>query len=94
VSSPIVRRLLGAPPTRGCSREERLRYVRRCAVLPLPFTALLWIVVLGFGHEPAWMLIVIGAATALGIETVANLSWRIRRARTSIQGTDGSADPN
>ena len=85
-SSPVARRLLGAPPAPDASREERLRYVRRCTMLPLPAVALLWIVVLGFGHDPTWLLIVIGASTVLGLESVVSLSWRIRRA--------GSTDPN
>jgi hypothetical protein len=90
-SSPILRRLLGVPPAPGASHEARLRYVRRCTVLPLPFVALLWIVVLGVGHNAAWLLIVLGACTVLSLESTASLSWRIRRA--SSQGSDGSADP-
>ena len=91
-SSPISRRLLGVPPAPGASREERLRYVRRCTMLPLPAVALLWVVVLGFGHDPAWLLIVIGAGTVLSLESTASLSWRIRRAHS--QSSDGSADPS
>lgn len=89
-SSPIFRRLLGVPPAPGASREERLRYVRRCTLLPLPAVALLWVVVLGFGHGPAWLLIVLGACTIVSLENTASLSWRIRRAR--YQNSDGSAD--
>jgi hypothetical protein len=89
-SSPVLRRLLGPPPTQGTSREEQLRYVRRCAVLPLPSVALLWLVVLAFGHNPTWLLVVLGVGTAGSLETVASLSWRIRRARRS----DESAQSN
>jgi hypothetical protein len=91
-SSLMLRRFLGVPPAPSSSREERLRYVRRCTLLPLPAVALLWVVVLGFGHDPTWLLIVIGASTALCLESIASLSWRIRRARS--QSSDGSADPN
>lgn len=91
-SSPIHRRLLGVPPAPGASREQRLRYVRRCTMLPLPAVALLWVVVLGFGHASMWLLIVIGAATFLGLQSIASLTWRIRR--TGSQSTDESADPN
>jgi hypothetical protein len=91
-SSARLRRLLGVPPAPGSSREERLRYVRRCTLLPLPAVALLWVVVLGFGHDPTWLLVVIGASTVLCLESLASLSWRIRRARS--QSSDGSADPN
>jgi hypothetical protein len=88
----MLRRVLGVPPAPGSSREERLRYVRRCTLLPLPTVALLWVVVLGFGHNPTWLLIVIGASTVLCLENLASLSWRIRRTRSQI--SDGSADPN
>jgi hypothetical protein len=91
-SSPILRRFLGAPPAAGASREERLRYVRRCTMLPLPSVALLWIVVLGFGQHSTWLLIVMGAGTALSLESAASLSWRIRRAAS--QSNDASVDPN
>jgi hypothetical protein len=91
-SSPVARRLLGVPPTPGASHEERLRYVRRCTMLSLSAVALLWIVVLGFGHDPTWLLIVMGASTVLGLESAASLSWRIRR--TCSQSSDRSADPN
>lgn len=90
--SPMLRRLLGVLPAPGSSREARLRYVRRCTLLPLPAVALLWVVVLGFGHDPMWLLIVIGASTVLCLESLASLSWRIRRARSQSSG--GSADPN
>lgn len=91
-SSRIVRRFLGVPPAAGASREERLRYVRRCTLFTLPEVALLWVVVLGFGHDPGWLLIVMGASTVLGLESVASLSWRIRRARAQSSG--GSTEPN
>jgi hypothetical protein len=42
--------------------------------------ALLWIVVLGFGHASMWLLIIMGAGTALGLESAASISLRIRRA--------------
>jgi hypothetical protein len=59
-------------------------------MLPLPGVALLWIVVLGFGfgQYSTWLLIVMGAGTALSLESAASLSWRIRRA--SSQSNDGS----
>ena len=91
-SSPILRRFLGVPPTPDASREERLRYVRRCTLFTLPSVALVWVVVLGFGHDPGWLLIVIGASTILGLESVASLSWRIRRARSHSSG--GSTETN
>jgi hypothetical protein len=91
-ASAMLRGLLGDPPAPGSSREERLRYVRRCTLLLLPAVALLWVVVLGFEHDPTWLLIVIGASTLLFLESLANLSWRIRRLRS--QSNDGSADPN
>ncbi len=91
-SSPIYRKLLGAPPASGASREERLRYIRRCTMSSLPEVALLWVVALGFGHAPTWLLIVLGAGTVLGLESVASLSWRIRRAGSQRNG--GSADPS
>jgi hypothetical protein len=91
-SSSIVRRFLGVPPAAGASREARLRYVRRCALLPLPSVALLWVVVLGFGQYSTWLLIVMGAGTALGLENLAHLSWRIRRAGS--QSNDRSVDPS
>lgn len=90
-SSSISRRLIGIPPAPGASREERLRYVRRCTVLPLPAMALLWVVVLGFQHDPIWLLIVLGTGSVLSVESVASLSWRIRRA--SSQTSDESVDP-
>jgi hypothetical protein len=80
--SPVFRRLLGVPPAPGCSREEQLRYVRRCTLLLLPAVALSWVVMLGFGHDPTWLLIVIGASSLLCLESLASLSWRIRRARS------------
>lgn len=80
-SLSMLRRLLGVPPAPGFSREERLRYVRRCILLPLPGVALLWVVVLGFGHDPTWLLIVIGASTVLCLASLVSVSWRIRRAR-------------
>jgi len=92
MSSLILRKLLGMPPQRGASREQRLRYVRRCTVLPLPPVALLWIIVLAFGHNPTWLLIVMGVGTALGLESVVSLSWRIRR--ESARGSNASPDPN
>jgi hypothetical protein len=61
-------------------------------VLPLPPVALLWIIVLAFGHNPTWLLIVMGVATALGLESVVSLSWRIRR--ESARGINSSPDPN
>ena len=80
VSSTTVRRLLGAPPSPSASLEERLRYIRRCTVFPLPAFALIWIVVLGFGHSPTWLLIVMGAGTALALGNIVSISLRIRRA--------------
>lgn len=53
--------------------------------------ALLWVVVLGFQHDPIWLLIVLGTGSALSLESVASLSWRIRRA--SSQTSDESVDP-
>jgi hypothetical protein len=91
-SWPILRRFLGVPPASGASREERLRYVRRCTLLPLPAVALVWVLLLWFRHDPAWLLIVMGAGTVLSLESTANLSWRIRRAGS--QSSDGSTDPN
>lgn len=91
VASPVSRRLLGVPPAPGASRE-RLRYVRRCTLFPLPAVALLWVVVLGFGHASKWLLIIVGTATFLNLQSAASLSWRIRRAGS--QNTDGSGDPN
>jgi hypothetical protein len=81
-SSRILRRFLGVPPAPGASREERLLYVRRCALLSLPSVALVWVVALGFGHFPGWLLIVVGVSTILGLGNVASLSYRIRRARS------------
>jgi hypothetical protein len=91
-SSLILRRFLGVPPAPGASREERLRYVRRCTLFTLPSVVLVWVVVLGFGHDPGWLLIVMGASTILGLESLATLSWRIRQAR--FQSSGGSAEPN
>jgi hypothetical protein len=54
--------------------------------------ALLWVVVLGFGRHFTWLLIVMGAGTALSLESAASLSWRIRQAAS--QRDDASADPN
>jgi hypothetical protein len=90
--SPIARRLVGPLPAPGASREELLRYVRRCTALPLPAVALLWIVVLTFGFAPTWYLIVLGVATALSLESVASLSLRIRRA--TAKSTAEPDDPN
>jgi hypothetical protein len=59
-------------------------------MLPLPAVALLWVVVLGFGHDPTWLLIVMGTSTILGIENVASLSWRIRRAGSQVR--NGAAE--
>jgi hypothetical protein len=82
-----MRRLLGPPPAAGASREERLRYVRRCTVLPLPTVALLWLIVLASGHNPTWLLIGMGFGTAGGLETLANVSWQIRRERRRNEST-------
>jgi hypothetical protein len=78
--SPITRRLLGPPPAAGASREDVLRFVRRCAILPLPAVALVWIVVLTFGVGPTWCLIVMSLVTALVLANVASLSLRTRSA--------------
>lgn len=61
-------------------------------MLPLPAVALLWVVVLRFGHASMWLLIVMGAATLLNLESAASLTWRIRRAGSQSGG--GSTDPN
>lgn len=61
-------------------------------MLPLPAVALLWIVVLGFGHASMWLLIIMGAGTVLGLESAVSISLRIRRA--GARGHDESADPN
>jgi hypothetical protein len=73
----IVQRVLRPPPP-GATKEERLRFVRRCTLFPLPAVALLWIVVLAFGTDST-LLIVMGVATGLSLESVASLTWRIRR---------------
>ena len=91
-SSPILRRFLGAPQAADASREERLRYVRRCTMLPLPSVALLWVVVLGFGQYPTWLPIVMGAGTSLSLASAVSLSFRILRAGS--HGDDTSADPS
>jgi hypothetical protein len=69
------------PPAPGASKEERLRFVRRCTLFPLPAVALCWIVVLAFGNAPSWLLIAMGVGTTISLESVASLSWRIRRLR-------------
>jgi hypothetical protein len=51
-------------------------------LLSLPSVALVWVVALGFGHFPGWLLIVVGVSTILGLGNVASLSYRIRRARS------------
>jgi hypothetical protein len=71
---------VGVPPGPGASREERLRYIRRCAIVPLPWIALVWIVVLAFGHNSTGLLVVLGVATVLSLGNVASIGWRIRRA--------------
>jgi hypothetical protein len=82
----IVLRVLRPPPP-DASKEERLRFVRRCALLPLPGVPLLWILVIFFGYGSTWLLIPLGVSTGLGLETVASLSWRIRRLRAQSSAT-------
>lgn len=90
--SAIARRFLGVPPTAGSSREQRLRYVRRCAVFPLPSLGLVWGIVLAVGHDAMWLLIVMGAGTVGSLVNIASLSWRIRRASSKSSG--GSTAPS
>jgi hypothetical protein len=61
-------------------------------MLPLPAVALLWITLLGFGHISTWLLVVMGASTALMLGNAVSISLRIRLAR--VEGHDGSADPS
>lgn len=89
-SSTVARKPLGDPPAPGGSRVERLRYVRRCTLISLFAVSLLWVVALGLGHDPVWLLIVLGAGTVLGLESAASLSWRIRRACS--EGSGGSVE--
>jgi hypothetical protein len=72
-----LRRIL-RPPAEGASKEERLRFVRRCSLIQFPGAVAVWILVLVVG-VPTWVLIALGVATATGLESVASLTWRIRR---------------
>lgn len=72
-----LRRIL-RPPAEGASKEERLRFVRRCSLIQFPGAVAVWILVLVVGM-PTWALILLGVATATGLESVASLTWRIRR---------------
>jgi hypothetical protein len=66
------------PPAEGASKEERLRFIRRCSLIQFPGAVAVWILVLVVGM-PTWALIVLGVATATGLGSVVSLTWRIRR---------------
>jgi hypothetical protein len=71
------------PPANGASKEERLRFVRRCAILPFTWLIVVWAIVLALAPVQTWLLILLGVCTVLGVANLASLTWRIRRLRTS-----------
>jgi hypothetical protein len=73
----ILERFL-RPPAAGASREQRLRFVRRCALFALAPVLLLWIDALVFG--PTWLLVLVGVATGLSLLNLLSLNMRIGRA--------------
>lgn len=77
-SPDILRKILRASPGQWASKEERLRLIRRSALSSFPGVVAVWVVVLDVGM-PAWGPIALGMATAIGLESVASLTWRIRR---------------
>jgi hypothetical protein len=46
-----------------------------------------WIIVIAVG-APTWLLIGVGFGTAIGLESVASLTWRIRRLERNGKGTE------
>src|SRR4029077_8437619 len=78
VQMPSIVRWLLRPPPRA-SKSERLRFVRRCALIQFPGMVAVWGVMLAIGTTPTWLLIALGVATAIALETIASLTWRIRR---------------
>jgi hypothetical protein len=74
----IVLRIL-RPPGPGASKEERLRFVRRCALFALAPVSLVWIDAIAFGYWPTWLLVVVSVGTGSSLLNIASLSWRIRR---------------
>ncbi len=75
---PAMLREILRPPASGAPKEERLRFIRRCALIQFPGMVAIWVVFLVLGM-PTWLLTMLGVATAIGLETVASLTWRIRR---------------
>jgi hypothetical protein len=67
------------PPAKGASEEEQLRFVRRCGLSQSPFLVLVWVVLLTLGGLPTWVLIILGVGTAVSLQSLASLTWRIHR---------------
>jgi hypothetical protein len=73
----------GEPPSKGASRLDKLRFVRRLNVRLVAFTAslVLGLVVLnlGIGNSTTWPLILFVGSVAWGLVNIASLEVRIRR---------------
>ncbi len=76
---PAIALRILRPPEPGASKEQRLRFVRRCALFALAPVPLLWIDAIAFGYWPTWLLVVAGVGAGSSLLNIVSLSWRIRR---------------
>jgi hypothetical protein len=74
----LSEKLFGAPPEKGASRVEALRYVRRLAARMM----LLYVPVIAVAIAmsfPAWLLALLAVTALSGVANIVSLTSKIRR---------------
>jgi hypothetical protein len=78
-------RAFGAPPGRGAPLEERLRYIRRLYIRPLPLEVAA-VVLVAISLPPPLVWVFLGGAVFFWVTGITRLNVRIRRDRHSRAG--------
>jgi hypothetical protein len=74
----LAQRLYGEPPAMDTPTSERLRFIRRFYIRPLPLTLLVFVLLIVDVHR-TWVFVVLAVLAVVWVQGVASLSLRIRR---------------
>jgi hypothetical protein len=73
-------RIFGAPPPREAPKEQRLRWIRRFYLRPLPLYISIYLLA-AISTPPPWVWALLGVSALTWLHGFASLSLRIRRTR-------------
>jgi hypothetical protein len=84
-------RIFGTPPARDAATVERLRWIRRFYIRPLPLYALIFLVAV-FSGVSKMVWVALGLSAVIWIQGITSLGFRIRRVRDDpARGSGGAA---